>query len=68
MAFRLLIFLGVFAFTFQGCSYKGIHEGLKYSEKHQCHKLMEPDRTHCLESLDYSFEEYERETQKGIKK
>jgi hypothetical protein len=60
---KILLLLLV-VMVIQGCSYQGWHEGLKQAQKSECTKLMEPDRRQCLESLDYSFEEYERERRK----
>ncbi len=47
----------------QNCNSQGWHEGMKQAQTHQCEKMMEPDRSSCLESLDYRYEEYVRETQ-----
>lgn len=56
------VYLLFVAFLIPGCSYKSFHDGLKHSQKRECEKLMEPDRSSCLQNLEYKFEEYQRET------
>ncbi len=47
-----------------GCSGRAYHQGLKMMQERRCYELEGEQQTECLQSLDYSIDEYEKEREK----
>lgn len=47
------------------CTARDWHQGLKASQRNECYKMDESQRRSCLESLDYTYEEYLEEHRKN---
>jgi hypothetical protein len=47
-----LVFLG-------GC--RGLYEGFKMSKAEDCYRLAYPDQEQCLQQVNVSYDEYEKE-------
>jgi hypothetical protein len=59
----LLVVLCLFALS--SCTVRDWHQGLKVRQKNECYSMPESQRRDCLQSLDYSYEEYLEEHQKS---
>ena len=44
---------------FLGC--RGVYEGFKSTSAEECYKLAYPDQEQCLQQVQMSYEEYEKE-------
>lgn len=45
-----------------GC--RGLYEGFKMSKAEDCYRLSYPDQEQCLQQVNMSYEEYEKERAK----
>lgn len=43
------------------CSGRAYHQGLKMVQEQRCYELEGQQQTECLQSLNYSIDEYEKE-------
>ncbi len=62
----LICSLSVVSFT--SCSYSSWHQGFKEQQTQKCYDAEGLIQTECLDSLDYSIEEYEEERNKQLGK
>ncbi len=46
-------------FSLGGC--RGLYEGFKSQKAEDCYRLPYPDQEGCLQEVDISYEEYEKE-------
>lgn len=54
-------------FLLLSCSYSAWHEGFRELQRNRCYELHGEAFSECLDSLDYSVEEYEEERERTLK-
>lgn len=47
------------------CTAKDWHNGLKNRQREECYRLPDSQMRQCLQSLDYTYEEYHQERTEG---
>ncbi|WP_434358815.1 hypothetical protein NF212_03345 [Parasalinivibrio latis] len=48
------------------CTYRGVYEGLQYSERNECMKLPLNQQQECLDRVNTPYRDYEREREAQI--
>lgn len=51
----------LYALLLGGCTGRAYHQGLKMMQEQRCYELEGERREECLQSVDYSIDEYEKE-------
>jgi hypothetical protein len=64
-SFFVLVFFGCLVF-FSGC--RGMYEGFKSVKTEDCYRLPYPEQAQCLQQVDVSYEEYEQEREKTLRR
>ena len=52
-------------FSTSSCTARGWHQGLKAQQRNECYKMPESQIKDCLESLNYSYDDYLEERRQG---
>ena len=52
------LFAVLLLLTTASCTAQNWHQGLKTYQRNECYKMPESQRQSCLQSLDYSYDEY----------
>lgn len=55
-------------FFLSSCSYSDVHQGMKMMREEQCYKYEGEAQAECLESVNYSVEEYEQQREELLGK
>ena len=50
-----------------GCSNKAVYQNLQHNKKQECRKLPVAEYDKCMQGMDQSYEEYERQRQQATK-
>lgn len=51
-----------------GCSNRAVYENIQMNKKHECQQVPLSEYDRCMEGVEKSYDEYERERQEYLKK
>ncbi|MBV2129300.1 hypothetical protein [Arsukibacterium indicum] len=50
-----------------GCSNKGVYQDLQRNKRNECLQLPQAEYDKCMQTMEMSYEEYERQRQQALK-
>ncbi|EAT11657.1 hypothetical protein HF888_03245 [Bermanella marisrubri] len=65
MSWKGIFVFGAFVFL-AACSNRAVYDGIKVGQENECRRLPEPQREECLDNINTSYDEYQRQRQEVI--